>query len=736
MENYIANFVFLYKSAHINYICYVIFLCVNRFLFYIFLLFALPSQGIGQSSVSLVPFSEQYQLSPVVDFINMPEYDYSRMITEDKASMARGEKRYRFAKKIPVDIVPFNEGVWEEVPNGGRVWRIGIRSFKAHSLYVVLRSFELSKGVTIFAYNSAKTESHGPFSYTYNNDNKLLVIPPVQGSEVIIELNVDAGVDNFGEFAIAEVWHDYRNIRDNSRLKSYKAGSCNLDINCEEGVSWQLEKRAVGKIIANGEYCTGTLINNVAGKKIPYFITAYHCIEDANIASTALYYFDYERTACNGSVISSPKIVYGSELKSTTPNQLDFTLVKLNRFPAITDGLYLAGWDARFNNPAGGVSIHHPSGDVKKISIANTSLYTANFGEGFNQDSHWLVSRWDVGTTEGGSSGGPFFDNQHHLVGTLSGGDANCKSPVNDYFTKFALAWDYYTDSARQLKCWLDPENTGVRVLAGQAPYGLFKPDCDTVSNMLSTEEPVNAQTGSRGYMTGHNSYTDTEFAEKFTLTNPTAIPGFFVVPSLISVGNAFSSVTFKIWSGNDMPQQEIYSKPYYLKNLEPGALNFIEFDSLVQLSGTFFIGYVIAYNTPADTMALYHALNRNSGLATAFVKRNQIWENLKDINSYYTSLAISFSSCEPLENPVIKDVKLYPNPAYTDITVEFPITGEITDVACFNVLGQKQPINWWTETAQKFMVDVQNLKDGVYGIRFRVGDKEYVKQFVVIKQP
>lgn len=713
--------------------------CVNRFLFYILLLFAISNPGIGQSTVSLIPYSEQYQLSSLNDFINMPEYDYSSMIAEDKAGMVRGEKRYRFAKKIPVDIVPFNIGLWEEVPNGGRVWRIGIRSFKAHSLYVVLRSFELKEGVRIFAYNPAKTESFGPFTISHNNRNKLLVIPPVQGSEIIIELNVDAGIDNFGEFAIQEVWHDYRNIKDNSRLKSYVTGACNIDINCAEGMPWQLEKRAVGKIIANGEYCTGTLINNLDSKKIPYFITAYHCIENSDIASTALYYFDYERTVCKGSVINNPKIVYGSELKATTPNELDFTLVKLNRFPAITDGLYLAGWDARFQNPAGGVCIHQPLGNDKKISITNIPLFTGNFGEGFNTDSHWQVSRWNAGTTEGGSSGAPFFDNQHHLVGTLSGGDANCNNPVNDYFTKFALSWDFYPDSSKQLKYWLDPENTGLRVLPGQAPYGLFKPDCDTVSNISNTEGLINAKTGTWGYLTGHNSYGDTEFAEKFTLTNPTEIPGIFVVPSIISVANAFSSVTFKIWRGTDVPEQEIYTKPYYLKSMEPGVINFIEFDSLVDLSGTFFIGYALNYDLPEDTLALYHVSNRNSGLSTTFIKRNNIWEDLKniDVTAYYTSLSISFTSCEPLENPVLRDIKLYPNPAYTDITVELPMAGEISDVMCFNVMGQKQPIKWWTERSdQKIMVDVQSLKAGIYGLRFRVDNKEYAMQFVVVNHP
>ena len=40
----------------------------------------------------------------------------------------------------------------------------------------------------------------------------------------------------------------------------------------------------------------------------------------------------------------------------------------------------------------------------------------------------------DIGTTEEGSSGGPLFNNSYQLIGTLTGGSANCAYPVNDYY--------------------------------------------------------------------------------------------------------------------------------------------------------------------------------------------------------------------------------------------------------------------------------------------------------------
>jgi hypothetical protein len=45
-------------------------------------------------------------------------------------------------------------------------------------------------------------------------------------------------------------------------------------------------------------------------------------------------------------------------------------------------------------------------------------------------------------------------------------------NPVNDYFTRFDYAWDYYDAPAKQLKQWLDPLGTGTMTLDGYDPPG------------------------------------------------------------------------------------------------------------------------------------------------------------------------------------------------------------------------------------------------------------------------
>lgn len=55
----------------------------------------------------------------------------------------------------------------------------------------------------------------------------------------------------------------------------------------------------------------------------------------------------------------------------------DLQLVMLNTTPSLSWNPYYNGWDRNATGSAGGVGIHHPSGDAKKIST-----YTGTPGTG------------------------------------------------------------------------------------------------------------------------------------------------------------------------------------------------------------------------------------------------------------------------------------------------------------------------------------------------------------------
>jgi len=129
------------------------------------------------------------------------------------------------------------------------------------------------------------------------------------------------------------------------------------------------------------------------------------------------------------------------------------------------------------------VSIHHPSGDAKKISTYTVTLTssTPNIGGSvMATNSAWRVI-WSQtlnghGVTEGGSSGSPIFSSQGLVVGTLSGGSSSCSNTsLPDFYGKFDYHWtsNGATNQTR-LQPWLDPSNTGITSLQGYSPGDNF----------------------------------------------------------------------------------------------------------------------------------------------------------------------------------------------------------------------------------------------------------------------
>jgi PKD repeat protein len=180
-----------------------------------------------------------------------------------------------------------------------------------------------------------------------------------------------------------------------------------------------------------------------------------------------------------------------------TTSKVDFSLVQLSSSPPQVYEPFYSGWDRRVVSYLDTVTcIHHPNGSVKKISKSFRRVVTADFGGGYDANTHWKISTWDVGTTEPGSSGSPLFNADHRIVGDLTGGDATCTYNFNDYFQKLSVSWDRYPDSSNQLKYWLDPEQTGALVINGYDPFSGGKP----VANFSIRPEKI--QVGRKVYVT------------------------------------------------------------------------------------------------------------------------------------------------------------------------------------------------------------------------------------------
>jgi hypothetical protein len=152
----------------------------------------------------------------------------------------------------------------------------------------------------------------------------------------------------------------------------------------------------------------------------------------------------------------------------------DFTLTELNSAPDPLWGIYYNGWDNSGAAVSSAVGIHHPRGDIKKISIENDPLISSAWG-GTPANSHWRNPNWDFGVTEGGSSGSPLFDQNHRTIGQLHGGASACgNSATNmwDDYGKFSFSWTGNNTDATRLSNWLDPAGTGATSIDGVDPAG------------------------------------------------------------------------------------------------------------------------------------------------------------------------------------------------------------------------------------------------------------------------
>ncbi len=329
----------------------------------------------------------------------------------------------------------------------------------------------MPRGAKMYIYASDGSFSFGPITYRNNKANGMLPTRYFPSQELIIEYHEPINAQA-NDFLIKDIVV-YTKLLGESQ-------ACEVNINCPEGSQWQTEKQSVAKIVFTSglsQYlCTGALVANTAMNREPYFLTANHCISSDNEAESAVFYFNYESTDCEGLNILQGETVSGSALIATgqdgTQDHLDFTLLRLSATPPYSYNPYFAGW-SRISDPQAidsSICIHHPAGDIKKISkdLDNPGIGTFT---GYDANTHWQIYAWDLGTTEGGSSGSPLFDQNRRIIGDLTGGEASCDNNVNDYYAQFYQSWDKYPDSIMQLRYWLDPLNQNPAYFDGYDPY-------------------------------------------------------------------------------------------------------------------------------------------------------------------------------------------------------------------------------------------------------------------------
>lgn len=405
-----------------------------------------------------------------VQTITMPTVDVAAYLAED---LKEGKDvPFRFGAPIDVDYDLNNSGTWETLGDGTRLWRLKIISKGAYSLNLLYDQFWLPKGGKLFLYNSDRSSVIGAFTSSNNKEYQEFATAPTKGDEVTLEYNQPGWVAETPTIKISRVVHAYHNLFDiggvNEVYDFGDAGSCNNNVNCPVGVGWDDQIRSVAMILTGGGFrlCSGSMVNNVRRDATPYFLTANHCLGGQ---ASWIFMWNYQSPTCANIDGPTWMTVQGSTLIAASSSS-DFALLQLTEAPPDSYMVYFAGWSAE--NVAGDSScgIHHPQGDIKKISFDYGFTQLTNYLVTTPGTTHLRIVDWDDGTTEPGSSGSPLFNKQKRVVGQLHGGYASCTSITSDWYGKFASSWLGGGTSGSSLKPWLDPDNSGVLILDGYDP--------------------------------------------------------------------------------------------------------------------------------------------------------------------------------------------------------------------------------------------------------------------------
>ncbi|QDU66679.1 trypsin-like peptidase domain-containing protein [Engelhardtia mirabilis] len=415
-----------------------------------------------------------------IEFVQPP--DVGAYLADDEV---RPPLPLRYGALMPVSINPADNGVWDELADGTMVWRFKVYSPGAKSIGLEFDDFWLPDGAEIYLYDDTLETVFGAFTSINNQPHEQIAFAPFPGDSVIFEYVQPTGVEDGARLSLGTVIYDYRNVFNlEAELDAQAAqaggsgagGSCTVNVNCSEGDAWEQQKRATVRTLSNGGLCSGALVNNTAGDGTPYVYTAWHC----NQGSNTVFRFNYQTANCNGGSAPTNQNVSGAT-NLVNHQSSDGRLLRINNSIPNNYLPFYAGWRNTSTNPTFAMSMNHPAGGPKKICVDNNGATktTANF-QGIGNVSVWRCF-WNVGESQGGSSGGPLFDNNGRAIGALSGGPGGT-CVATTYFGRLNVFW-----SNANVAQYLDPLGTGATAIAGLDPFGGGPGSFPTVDSISPT---------------------------------------------------------------------------------------------------------------------------------------------------------------------------------------------------------------------------------------------------------
>jgi len=354
--------------------------------------------------------------------------------------------------------------------NSEVTYLLGIESRGAYGIGLNFDRFFLTEGAELFIYDFEKTFFIGSFTSLNNKDNEVFSTSIVKSDHIILELTVPYDEIKDIRLHIDSIIHDSTDI-----LSYYEDSSsdsredCNVNVICSEGDDWRDQINGAVRVSMGTGLCSASIINNTSNDRTPYVLFADHCVSGS--PNNYVIYFNYQSTSCNGSSgslnqsISGTNLLYQEDINSGA----DIALLRLTSDIPDSYNPYYVGWSVVNSAPEEAVGIHHPGGDIKKISFTDDNVSAGGSG-----GNYWEF-QYDLGRVIPGSSGSPFFDENKRQVGVASyiytnycdpSPDCYCDQQYNHGYGRIDRAWS-------GLSSYLDPLNLGISSIDGISNSGI-----------------------------------------------------------------------------------------------------------------------------------------------------------------------------------------------------------------------------------------------------------------------
>jgi len=294
---------------------------------------------------------------------------------------------------------------------GGTTWGTSLRVAGAQRLRLHLENVHLPAGATLWVYGVSGEAV--AFDAQLLDEQRSLWTPSIAGE--VLHLEIETALGEHVSFETKEVLElfDARGAAPLPKSEDNPTCLSGQDINCQTSTEFpamDAVRRSVAQmeyVVGNSGYvCSGTLINDLSGSGVPYFLTANHCLSSQSSAASLEAYFDYVYASCVSSTRSALSPVLGSTLMATS-SSTDVTLLRLNSLPS---GRVFLGWSTAAL--ASGTKLHrisHPFPDGYSAELPqmySRTIVTTSSATCTNRGRPNFIYSNESGGGEGGVYGG------------------------------------------------------------------------------------------------------------------------------------------------------------------------------------------------------------------------------------------------------------------------------------------------------------------------------------------